>query len=85
MYATYIMELSTYHLTAWSLIAALNYVGLGWNVSNVFAESPPPPKELFYMVVVNQFCNWWESCLDNPPMPPRQGDFHIEEPTARTP
>jgi hypothetical protein len=37
------VEQSAHRLT-WSLIAALNYVGLGCDVSNAFAEAPPPPK-----------------------------------------
>jgi hypothetical protein len=42
------------HRLTWSLIAALNYVGLGCDVSNAFAEAPAP-KEPFYMVVDEQF------------------------------
>jgi hypothetical protein len=37
------------HRLTWSLIAALNYIGLGCDVSNVFAKAPAP-KEPFYMV-----------------------------------
>jgi hypothetical protein len=56
------------HRLTWALIAALNYVGLGCDVSNAFAEAPPP-KEPFYMVADAQFCDWWENCLGNPPLP----------------
>jgi hypothetical protein len=49
-------------------IAALNYVGLGCDVSNAFAEALPP-KEPFYMVADAQFCGWWEYCMGNPPLP----------------
>jgi hypothetical protein len=56
------------HQLAWELIAALNYVGLGCDVSNAFAEAPPL-KEPFYMVADTQFCDWWEKCLGNPPLP----------------
>jgi hypothetical protein len=35
------------HRLTWSLIAALNYVGLGCDMSNAFAEAPAP-KEPFY-------------------------------------
>jgi hypothetical protein len=33
-----------------------------------FAEAPPP-KEPFYMVTDDQFYNWWDNCLGNPPLP----------------
>ena len=52
----------------WSLIAALNYVGLGCDVSNAFAEAPAP-KEPLYMVVDDQVRDWWENCLGKPPIP----------------
>jgi hypothetical protein len=42
------------HRLTWSLIAALNYVGLRCNVSNAFVEAPAP-KEAFYMVIDKQF------------------------------
>jgi hypothetical protein len=44
---------------AWAIIAALNYIGLGRNrdVSNAFAEAPPP-KEPFYMEVDRPFQDW---------------------------
>jgi hypothetical protein len=56
------------HRLTWALIAALNYVGLRCDVSNAFAEAPPPNKP-FYMVADAQFCDWWENCLGNPPLP----------------
>jgi hypothetical protein len=56
------------HRLTWSLIAALNYVGLGCYVSNAFAEAPTP-KEPFYMVVDEQFRDWWENCLGKSPIP----------------
>jgi hypothetical protein len=42
------------HRLMWSLIATLNYVGLGCDVSNAFPEAPAP-KEPFYMAVDEQF------------------------------
>jgi hypothetical protein len=56
------------HRLTWSLIAALNYVGLGCDVSNAFAKAPAP-KEPFYMAVDEQFRDWWENCLGKPPIP----------------
>jgi hypothetical protein len=56
------------HRLMWSLIAALSYVGLGCDVSNAFAEAPAP-KEPFYMVVDEQFRDWWKNCLGKPPIP----------------
>jgi hypothetical protein len=46
------------HRLTWSLIASLNYVGLGCDA----------PKEPFYMVVDEQFQDWWENCLEKPPI-----------------
>jgi hypothetical protein len=56
------------HRLTWSLIAALNYIGHGCDVSNAFAEAPAP-KEQFYMVVDDQFRDWWENCLGKEPIP----------------
>jgi hypothetical protein len=52
----------------WALIAALNFVGLGIDVGNAFAEAPPP-KDPFYMQVDAQFHDWWTQCLGKPPIP----------------
>jgi hypothetical protein len=52
----------------WALIAALNFVGLGIDVSNAFAEAPPP-KDPFYMQVDAQFQDWWTQCLGKPHIP----------------
>ena len=37
-------------------------------MSNAFAKAPAP-KEPFYMVVDEQFRDWWENCLEKPPIP----------------
>jgi hypothetical protein len=56
------------HRLMWALIAALNFIGLGIDVGNAFAEAPPP-KEPFFMQVDAQFCEWWTQCLGHPPIP----------------
>jgi hypothetical protein len=61
------MEQPAHHLM-WALIAAFNFSGLGIDISNAFAKTPPP-KDPFYMQVDAQFCKWWTQCLGNPPIP----------------
>jgi hypothetical protein len=56
------------HRLMWALIAALNFVGLGIDVGNAFAEAPPP-KDPFFMQADKQFREWWTQCLGNPPIP----------------
>jgi hypothetical protein len=56
------------HRLTWALIAALNYIGLGVDIGNAFAEAPPP-KDPFFMQVDSQFREWWTECLGNPPIP----------------
>ena len=56
------------HRLIWALIAALNYIGLGIDVGNAFAEAPPP-KDPFYMQVDSQFQEWWTQCLGKAPIP----------------
>jgi hypothetical protein len=56
------------HRLTWALIAALNYIGLGVDIGNAFAEAPPP-KDPFFMQVDKQFREWWTECLGRPPIP----------------
>jgi hypothetical protein len=56
------------HRLTWALIAALNFIGLGVDIGNAFAEAPPP-KDPFFMQVDTQFREWWTDCLGNPPIP----------------
>jgi hypothetical protein len=46
----------------------INHISLGCDVSNAFAEGPPPSIP-FYMEVDNQFLGWWVNCLGNDPIP----------------
>lgn len=57
------------HRLTWSLVAALNYVALGADVANAFAEADGP-KEGFYMSTDEVFRNWWTEHLKQPPIPP---------------
>ena len=56
------------HRLTWAIIAGLNYVGLGCDVSNAFVEAPPPKKP-YFMVIDQQFRNWWENKLHLPSIP----------------
>ena len=38
-----------------------------FNVSNVFAETPPP-KQQYYMRIDNVFMDWWATCHPNLPI-----------------
>ena len=50
------------------MIAALNYVALGCDIGNAFAEANGPAQQ-FYMRVDDQFQDWWTEHLGRPPIP----------------
>lgn len=52
----------------WAITASESLVSLGCDVANAFAEAPPPTYP-FYMEVDNQFREWWENCMNRPPIP----------------
>ena len=56
------------HRFTWAITAGLNHIALGCDVSNAFAEAPPP-KDHFYMEVDDQFYEWWVYHLKRPPIP----------------
>jgi hypothetical protein len=56
------------HRMVWAIIAGLNYIGLGCDVSNAFAEAPPPKKP-YFMVIDQQFRDWWDNKLKLPAIP----------------
>lgn len=56
------------HRLSWAITAALNHISLGCDVSNAFAEAPPP-KIPFFMEVDEQFLDWWVNSLGNDPIP----------------
>lgn len=49
------------HCFTWVILAALNLICKGYNVSNTFAEGLAP-EFLFYMKPDEQFCQWWTKC-----------------------
>ena len=53
----------------WAITANEGLISLGADAGNAFAEAPPP-IEPFYMVIDDQFHEWWVECLGNPPIPP---------------
>lgn len=57
------------HRLTWALVAALNYIAIGADVGNAFAEAPAP-AEGFYMEADDQFRDWWTNHLGHPPIPP---------------
>jgi hypothetical protein len=56
------------HCLHWAISAAINYIRLGCDVSNAFAEASPPSKP-FYMHVDDQLCEWWTTHLGRKPIP----------------
>ena len=52
----------------WSLAARHNYIVLGADAGNAFAEAPPP-NQAFYMIIDEQYSNWWTLHLQRPPIP----------------
>jgi hypothetical protein len=53
----------------WSLVAKEGLIAMGADVSNAFAEAPPP-KEPLYMYIDDAFREWWVEHLGRPPIPP---------------
>jgi hypothetical protein len=56
------------HQLAWAITAGINHIALDCNVSNAFAEVPPPSIP-FFMEVNDQFLDWWVNYLGNDPIP----------------
>jgi len=56
------------HRLTWALSAALNLTVRGYDVGNAFAEAPAPDKP-FYMMVDDQFNEWWTEHLGRDPIP----------------
>lgn len=55
------------HRLAWALTASLNYICKGCDVANAFAEADGPEAP-FYMIVDEQFQQWWTEHLKRPPI-----------------
>ena len=43
----------------WATVAINNYIVLGADASNAFAEAPPP-KDPLYVPVDENYCNWYK-------------------------
>ena len=56
------------HRLTWAISAGLNYISIGCDVGNAFAEANGP-KEVFYMLVDDQFQEWWTKHLGREPIP----------------
>jgi Reverse transcriptase (RNA-dependent DNA polymerase) len=52
----------------WAITASAGLISIGADAGNAFAEAPPP-VEPFYMVIDDQFHEWWVECLGNSPIP----------------
>jgi deoxyuridine 5'-triphosphate nucleotidohydrolase len=52
----------------WALVAKKGLIAYGADVSNAFAEAPPPAAPLF-MRIDESFKDWWENHLSRPPIP----------------
>jgi hypothetical protein len=52
----------------WAVVAHKNLVAYGADVSNAFAEAPPPAHPL-YLRIDDTFRDWWENHLHRPPIP----------------
>eukprot|EP00980_Cylindrotheca_fusiformis_P005286 scaffold1135_cov105-Cylindrotheca_fusiformis.AAC.2 len=56
------------HQLTWSLVAALNYIAIGADVGNAFAEAAGP-KDGLYMEADDAFREWWTEHMKQPPIP----------------
>lgn len=52
----------------WAICEKEGLVAYGANVSNAFAEAPPPKAPL-YLYIDDAFRDWWENHLHRPPIP----------------
>ncbi|KAI2501046.1 hypothetical protein MHU86_13400 [Fragilaria crotonensis] len=52
----------------WSLTASAGLIAMGADAGNAFAEAPPPVQP-FYMIIDDQFAEWWTESEGNPPIP----------------
>jgi hypothetical protein len=52
----------------WSIVADEGLIAIGANVTNAFAEAPPPKAPL-YLYINEAFREWWTEHLGNPPIP----------------
>ena len=52
----------------WALVAKLGLIAIGADVSNAFAEAPPPHAPC-YMFIDDTFRDWWVNHLKRPPIP----------------
>ena len=52
----------------WSLAAQYNYIVLGADTGNAFAEATPP-DQVFYMIIDDQYRTWWTEHLLRSPIP----------------
>jgi len=52
----------------WALTAQNSLIAIGADVSNAFAEAPPPEAPC-YMYIDEFFREWWENHLGRPPIP----------------
>jgi len=53
----------------WAIVAQENLIAIGADVSNAFAEAPPPKAPL-YLYIDEAFREWWTDHLGRPPIPP---------------
>ena len=53
----------------WVITVSEGLISLGADVGNAFAEAPPPVEPL-YMIMDDQYHEWWVECLRNEPIPP---------------
>jgi hypothetical protein len=54
--------------TFWALSAADDMIVIGADAGNAFAEAPPPDQP-FYMLIDEQFNEWWTEHLGREPLP----------------
>ena len=52
----------------WALVAQEGMTAIGFDVSNAFAEAPPPKAPL-YLYIDDAYREWWTQHLGNPPIP----------------
>jgi hypothetical protein len=61
----------------WAVVAEKGLIAYGADVSNAFAEAPPPIHPL-YMRIDDAYRDWWEHHLGKPPIPPHHTVVRVQ-------
>lgn len=53
----------------WSLTASEGLLAMGADAGNAFFAEAPPPVQPYFMIIDDQFAEWWTESEGKPPIP----------------